>query len=53
MQFTLPETIRAVVSDSDLGKPSVVDLPFSSRSDIQSLSPHSVVVLNRALGLNP
>ena len=53
MEFTLPETVRAVVGDSDLGKPSVVDLPFSYRSEIQSLDPHSVVVLNRALALNP
>ena len=53
MQLTIPETVRAVVGASDLGKPSVVDIPFNSRSDIQDLGTHSIVVLNRAMGLNP
>lgn len=53
MSPSLPETVRAVVASADLSKPTVVDLPFGSREDVQHPAPHGIVVVNHAAALNP
>ncbi|WWC91531.1 uncharacterized protein L201_006477 [Kwoniella dendrophila CBS 6074] len=50
---SIPDTVRAVVASPDLGNPTVENLPFGTRQDIQNLGPYSVVVKNKAVGLNP
>ena len=53
MTQSFSQTVRAVVASADLGKPTVTDLPFGSRDDVQNLDAHSIVVLNHAAALNP
>lgn len=49
----IPATVRAVITDPDLGRPTIEEIPFGTRAAVKELGPDAVVVSTRALGLNP
>lgn len=49
----IPVTIKAVITNPDLGRPFVEEIPFGTRTDVQNLDPDKVILSTRALSLNP
>ena len=49
----IPATVRAVIAQPDLSRPQVHSLPYGDSDLVKNLGPDHVVVLNRAIGLNP